>query len=1483
MPSWRLNVHLLLRTLAVGAVTVPLMYVWYNHQHNRHATAILDRGRALHKLEDWRPAAAAFQQYLRMRPEDPEALVLRAQTFDKLAVGPDQREQAAALYRQAVRVSPDRHDLRLRRAELLYESGHHGDAADEADKVRKALASPTPDRTAPSPTPQSAVSQADRLVADRLYAAAFREQIGPARRDLLTDAVRVFEDALQVHPGDVVLSAGLADLLAKHADSLPVEQHDAALSRAERVIDEIVSRNPGDPQALLAHYRYRKAQAQRESNDKLKSKRQSICDHDLEELLKVAPDDPDVLIVAATDLAEKAATDSQKAGSEADQAAARALQASAEESRAVARRCAARLLEVAPQDRRSHFTVAALYARENEAQEAIAILKNGLKCCGQDDLDMNRLLLRLLLNVGDSTAARATLLRVEPVVRRAAPFLAAPVRRRLAEDLELADAQIQVLEGKTTIALPRLKRLAASVTEGDPRETLEERQRRWLSLASAYSRVGQHDLAGAAYDELIHLDPRSQEYRLRAAAEWRTSGDLDRAIKRFEAATVGEPAIPGAWLALAETRLDQQLRNPFAENRDWQGVETALKQARRHLGSSPAVVLLEATAAIARNDRLAAVALLQTFLASEDVEVAQLPRVAGLLQSAGENAAADAAFERYRESAESPVEFAMVKSDFLSRRGDTTAAIDVLEQILPEAHDADRSEIVRRLVALEISIGSMQRARGRLRKLREANADEVWVYEAAADLAFVARDYADLENCEHELEVVEGPSGTLWRYFRAIRLLDAATSNAGAVQEANRLLSEIDSTRPSWPLSNVLRGMLAERLSRLEKAVESYELAWRSGARNLTAQQRLVAALYRQNRFADAVSYIQRMGPVAASSDKVASQAVPTNLHAGRTGDALRIARAAAELRPADSVAQLWYAQCLALDNQSREAETVFRKAIKLAPADSRTWSGLVWFYSRERRPADARQALDDLVAHVDLPPLDRDLTLARGWDLIGDRPRAEQQYLRLLAEHTTNLKLFEEVGRFYFRFNHDKALDIYEQALQLDPQSTEARRQIAVLWGLRGNDSEMSRALELLGRGKAEVAVEDQRMQAALLLIRGGEERCRQAVDLFTGLIASAEKPPPGDRLLLAKAYTDLAEIDLAQEQYELLLKTQSEPLFQTLFVSFLNRHDRLALADRWLSVLEQSNAGNPQMLELRVDWLKRSRRVDEIEKTVDAFLASRLKTARDDNQQTALLLFAAGVLTGAELDDAAEQKHREIVRRYPARYESLAIWLAERGRVDEALALCLERTSGADATSAATVLVRVLTIAAGRHFEASFDPTAAEEVIAAVSDAQPVKSQLLQDLGVLRAMQGRNQEAISLYERVLTQEPDSPIVMNNLAVVLVDIAERQDEALRWIEKAIAAAPNSPDFLDTKGLVLVGVGRLAEAREIFDRLTRSSPKNPQYHLHLALTLNLMGDATTSREQFQIAIDYQIAKQLLTPAEHRFVHETKVESSLTAQ
>jgi Tfp pilus assembly protein PilF len=1559
----QINLRLLAWTLLAFVVTGPAVYFWYNYQHQLHATDILARARSLQEKEDWLDAAKAFHQYLRLRPKFPkdkkiarevaEALVHRAETFEQVAYDPAhgdpiQQRTAVSHYIEAIRANPERGDLRLRQAELLLKSYRSAEAFEEAEKLRNDQKRLTANRSASEES-----HEPDGLKLDRLYANAYRANIGPGRKFTIDKAIRNYESALQAHPGDVELSVSLAGLCLKKAQDKELGDREKAdeLKKADNLISKMMSKHDAERESLLARYRYLSARLDKELTLANSPAPPDTRDEDLAKLLEVAPNDADVLTIAAASQFEKGMNEklqARLATRNSESSDAESLLASSEAHMKSSREYAERLMKVAPNNRRSYTTAAEMAARNDDIAGALAILEGGLKKFSKDDLELNFRRLNLYLMSTDShpvdtKAARKMIHEIEPVVFRVAPGLPVLERNRLMDDLAMAKVRVDMLEGNLEIGIPQLKRLTRTATQTQDEQSTLDQERRLQLLASAYSRVGLHDNAAGEYEKLIKIKPVWQ-YRFQAATEWQASGDLESALRQLDNVIGIHPEIAGVWLLRAEIHLDQVFRKPVQidqqsgkperSSRDWQAFDADIKQAENRGAAESQILLLKASKELAQGNHESVLGFLRE-LAADKIPAPQLPRLAALWQAAGENAEADAVLEQFGKSAENPLRYAFVKSDLLNRRGDSSAAIEVLVQALEAATEENqKNTILRGLVALEIDTGAFQSAWDRLARLREAETSELWVYEQMADLALVKGDRAEVDSCAKKLEKLD-KEGVLGKYFRVILMLDSSKNEHATMANVQQLFAQIQAARPSWPALDVLTGFIAGHMAKTaesrsqnaeraakfadqkkldaesagklgeaarhkaesaEKREEAKQLKAQSaakyaeaishlehgvstGARSVAALERLMDLLYHENRYEEASSYILRRRQNASLTGGSLSQAIPAFIRAQRVGDALRLALAAVELKPKDVGSLVWYAQCLALDNQPEKAEEQLLKAVKMAPTEIRAWDGLIWFYIRQRRSADVRQALEQLVAKVELSASRSEIVQAKVLTAIGDREAAETHYQRALAEDKSDAQLCEEVGMFYLSVDQEKAFGLFQQALKIDSKSGSARRMIALIAGLRGTNAELARVINILGQGDEGNIADKRRMQAASLLLKGGPERCRDAVKLLVELIKSAKQPLPGDRLLLARAYAELKEPAEAQQQYEIVIKAHDDPLFQILFASFLNRFDRLADSDRWLTQLEKSDRDKRDVLELRCDWLKRSQRTPEIEALVDGFLERQFQTSKDSEQQLALLRYAVQIFTVFQLDDAVERKFREIVSRNPANYRPLAVWLAQHDRAEEALKLCLEERAGVSAAAAASVLVEVMTVVAYKQADANIDTQAAEAAITAVSNSPEPPSAFLFNLGVLRAMQGKNDESIATYGKILEKDRDNAAVMNNLAAVLAETNGRQAEAVPYIEKAVAAYPKSLEVLDTKGIVLVGIGEFQEARKIFESILSSSPENPRAHLHLAMTLKHMGEEELERKHDQLALDKGVEREMLTPVERQYLREAKISAA----
>jgi tetratricopeptide (TPR) repeat protein len=125
---------------------------------------------------------------------------------------------------------------------------------------------------------------------------------------------------------------------------------------------------------------------------------------------------------------------------------------------------------------------------------------------------------------------------------------------------------------------------------------------------------------------------------------------------------------------------------------------------------------------------------------------------------------------------------------------------------------------------------------------------------------------------------------------------------------------------------------------------------------------------------------------------------------------------------------------------------------------------------------------------------------------------------------------------------------------------------------------------------------------------------------------------------------------------------------------------------------------------------------------------------------------------------------------------------------------------------------------------------------------------------LGVLRAQQGRNQDALDLIAPVAAANPRDALALANLGNVLNALHRRQ-EALQAFDRTLALAPGYPDAWCNRGNVLQDMGRLEEALASYDRALSLNPDFP-------LALNNRGNVLQKLQRYDAALgsyDYALA------------------------
>lgn len=153
--------------------------------------------------------------------------------------------------------------------------------------------------------------------------------------------------------------------------------------------------------------------------------------------------------------------------------------------------------------------------------------------------------------------------------------------------------------------------------------------------------------------------------------------------------------------------------------------------------------------------------------------------------------------------------------------------------------------------------------------------------------------------------------------------------------------------------------------------------------------------------------------------------------------------------------------------------------------------------------------------------------------------------------------------------------------------------------------------------------------------------------------------------------------------------------------------------------------------------------------------------------------------------------------------------------------------------------------------HYELAFDTT--PEMLDA-----PVKPAA--DVGILTALadywifRGKPDAAIPIYRKAVALDPPVEtkiMLLNNLALLVSSVQENHTEALKIIDSALAEDAENVSLIDSKGLIYLNAGELLLAEPLMRRAVELSCQGPIYVLHLAYTLDQLGNETESQGWFE--------------------------------
>jgi putative PEP-CTERM system TPR-repeat lipoprotein len=143
--------------------------------------------------------------------------------------------------------------------------------------------------------------------------------------------------------------------------------------------------------------------------------------------------------------------------------------------------------------------------------------------------------------------------------------------------------------------------------------------------------------------------------------------------------------------------------------------------------------------------------------------------------------------------------------------------------------------------------------------------------------------------------------------------------------------------------------------------------------------------------------------------------------------------------------------------------------------------------------------------------------------------------------------------------------------------------------------------------------------------------------------------------------------------------------------------------------------------------------------------------------------------------------------------------------------------------------------------------EPESADEALRQWLTGHPEDVLLRRMLATSLQIQGKNPQAIEEYLRVLKQDSDNIIALNNIAWLYQDAGN--PEGLKYAERAHELAPRRPDITDTLGWLLVQNGDINRGLVLLQEAALMAPNIPDIRYHMVVALDMAGRRDEAREE----------------------------------
>ncbi|MEX0885583.1 MAG: tetratricopeptide repeat protein [Phycisphaeraceae bacterium] len=1016
---------------------------------------------------------------------------------------------------------------------------------------------------------------------------------------------------------------------------------------------------------------------------------------------------------------------------------------------------------------------------------------------------------------------------------------------RALDDASLADVWVPVLEVIQNPDATQAQILTALRTAAGQRPN---DARLHFLLGRAYAAVGEPELAQRSWRRAAELAPGWPLPLLTIAQALAAEDDSQAATEAAAAALVhGEGRVDAVVSAIVArvSGLDP------ADTETAHRLLDAIAQVREAVPNESRTRRIEVMLHLNLGQRAQATQAIDDALAAEhplpEQELLQLAAVAQEADLERAETLLDAAEAHHGRTPR----LVAARAAHLARRGQPDAARELLEAAVADAASEDRIEWqIARLQFLD------RLGRGDATDWAELLARhemDATLLRAALGSPAVVADRQLTEQAIEQLRELTGESGVAWRVAKARWFLRSDHAERDAAQAAS-LLNQLIRDQPEHVDARLLMAQALLRLENPRRAIDQLDTAVAIAPDNPLLRLHLARLLQHQSRFDEARGHLRYVAESPAMPREHRRQAA---LLLSQQADHEYAANALSQLASADDAgARAERLALAALHQRQGRFDEAWQIVAEVLADDDAPEPGLILFAARlahERGDADAGQRLLEQLDELEMPEFARHLARADFHAAAGDIDAAidhATQAADIAPDHPAPWRQI-----ILYHLSAGRIADAIDQAGLARQHLTEADPIVTLV----DEHHELFRLLEER-QGLAPIVraalQESAHREAALQVLRiaqrvaNNELNDREAVQALIDLADAHPRFATLQRFAIEQATLLGQPRNALERARDAIHRFPADARIAELAAHMLfaaGEHDEaLAAADQW----RHRVAGRTFEPDLLVARVQRAR--ERSDAVLDR-LAPHAERARIDpanhHQWYELQTWA---LVDARQHDAAASLLRPLLSQ-DASWRVLWRGRAETQIADPAVAAAwldeLDQHTPADALMERVALGGAWQGLGQRLDEPGFIDRARERLDALVA-AHDTEAVVHFARGLLGEIEQDGDSAARHYRRALELGPDSPqspVIRNNLAVVLTEHTGELDEARDLAQAAIATAPDMATFHDTLALVETRAERWDHALAAIDRAIELEPARAEWRVARAYILFRAGRTDDAR------------------------------------